>query len=281
MKPIYSGKVREIYDISDQHLVIVTTDRISAFDHILPMPINEKGIVLNKLSNFWFHKTQSIVPNHIVDDNVKNMPPFFQNEYFKDRTVMVEKLKMLPFEFVVRGYLFGSMWKAYENGEEFCGAVLSGDYKLAQKLDHPVLTPALKFDVGHDEYVSIKEVESRIGTEAADQIAKSCFRLYELCSEYAFSKGLIIADAKFEFGQNEQGQLILADEIFTPDSSRYWDVCNYKVGVSPRSFDKQFLRDWLINNKANGKFQFEKVPEDVLSQTEKLYHNCLNRLIVG
>ena len=279
MEPIYSGKVREIYDISDKYLVIVTTDRISAFDHILPVQIKNKGIVLNKLSNFWFDKTKDIVSNHIINDRVENMPSFFHGEFFRECTVMVEKLNMLPFEFVVRGYLYGSMWKAYASGEHFCGNILPGNYKLAQKLEQPILTPALKHDIGHDEYVSMEEVESRIGTELTKQITEICFRLYEECSEYAFSKGLIIADAKFEFGRSGKGELVLADEIFTPDSSRYWDAASYKVGTSPNSFDKQFLRDWLLSNKVNGEFQFDKVPENVLIQTEKLYNECLNRLI--
>lgn len=278
MEPIYSGKVREIYDISDQHLVIVTTDRISAFDHILPVLVNGKGIVLNKISNFWFDKTRNIVPNHMVDDRVENMPSFFQSAYFRERTVMVQKLKMLPFEFVVRGYLFGSMWNAYESGESFCGITLTGHYKQAQKLDGPVLTPARKHDAGHDEYVSIKEVEICLGVELTHRIMESCFRLYEVCSEYASSKGLIIADAKFEFGQNERGELVLADEIFTPDSSRYWDAGSYQTGITPPSFDKQFLRDWLLNHRNNGGFLFDKVPESVLHQTEKLYRECLRRL---
>lgn len=188
MEPIYSGKVREIYDISDKCLIIVTTDRISAFDHILPITVKDKGIVLNKLSNFWFDKTRDIVPNHIIDDKVENMPAFFQNDYFKDRTVMVEKPDMFPFEFVVRGYLFGSMWEAYKNGESFCQLTLPDNYKLAQKLEHPILTPALKHDVGHDEYVGIKEVESRLGSKITEQITESCLKLYEVCSEYAFSQ---------------------------------------------------------------------------------------------
>ena len=278
MEPIYSGKVREIYDISDQNLVIVTTDRISAFDNILPVPIKGKGIVLNKISNFWFERTRNIVPNHMVDDRVENMPSFFQNEYFRERTVMVQKLKMLPFEFVVRGYLFGSMWNAYENGESFCGITLHEHYEQAQKLERPILTPARKHDVGHDEYVSMKEIEIELGAEMTNRIMQSCFKLYEVCSEFAFSKGLIIADAKFEFGQNERGELVLADEIFTPDSSRYWDVKSYKTGGAPDSFDKQFLRDWLLAHRADGKFLFDKVPENVLLQTEKLYQECLSRL---
>lgn len=279
MEPIYSGKVREIYDISDKRLVIVTTDRISAFDHILPMPIKGKGIVLNKLSNFWFDKTKDIVPNHIIDDNVGNMPAFFQKEYFRDRTVMVEKLQMLPFEFVVRGYLFGSMWRSYERGESFCGIKLPDHCRLAQKLEQPVLTPARKCDVGHDEYVEMKDVEAELGIELTGQIVDICFRLYKRCSEYALSRGLIIADAKFEFGKNQQGQLVLGDEIFTPDASRFWDVADYEAGVSPKSFDKQFLRDWLMNNKADGEFQFDRVPEDVLTRTEGLYRECLGRII--
>lgn len=279
MKPIYSGKVREIYDISDNNLVIVTTDRISAFDNILPTLVKDKGIILNKLSNFWFDKTKNIVPNHIIDDNTANMPSFFQDDYFRDRTVMIEKLNMIPFEFVVRGYLFGSMWNAYSIGEPFCGTVLPKNCRLAQKLEHPILTPAFKHDVGHDEYITMEEVQSRIGTALTEQITQICFRLYEECSDYAFSKGLIIADAKFEFGQNKQGKLILADEIFTPDSSRYWDAATYQTGTSPNSYDKQFLRDWLLNNKRNGEFQFDNVPEIILTQTQKLYYECLNRLV--
>lgn len=279
MKPIYSGKVREIYDISDNNLVIVTTDRISAFDNILPVLIKDKGIILNKISNFWFDQTKNIVPNHIVDDNTANMPAFFQNEFFRERTVMVEKLNMLPFEFIVRGYLYGSMWKAYSSGEPFCGIALPTDYKQAQKLEQPVLTPALKHDIGHDENVSIEEATSRIGTEMTDQITQICFRLYEVCSKYAFSRGLILADAKFEFGQNKEGKLVLADEIFTPDSSRYWDADTYQAGTSPNSFDKQFLRDWLLNHKIDGEFQFDKIPEKILIQTQQLYQECLNRLV--
>ena len=279
MEPIYSGKVREIYDISAKHLVIVTTDRISAFDHILPVLVKGKGIVLNKLSNFWFGKTKDIIPNHIVDDNVDNMPACFQGEYFKDRTVMVEKLDMLPFEFVVRGYIFGNMWKAYESGESFCGMKLPEGYKLAQKLEQPILTPAFKHDIGHDEYVDKAGVENRLGAELTNRIYEICFQLYEPCSQYAYFKGLIIADAKFEFGRNGQGKLILADEIFTPDAGRFWDAAEYEVGVSPRSFDKQYLRDWLLNHKVNGGFQFDKVPESVLEQTENLYRECLRRVV--
>lgn len=279
MKAIYSGKVREIYNISDEHLVIVTTDRISAFDNILPALIKNKGIVLNKLSNFWFKKTNKFANNHIVDDKIENMPDFFRNESFRDRTIMVDKLNIFPFEFIVRGYIFGNMWNAYKNGESFCGDMLSGEYKLAQKLKHPIITPSTKRDNGHDEYVDIKYVESHIGTELTKQISIICFNLYEECSKYAFSKGIIIADTKFEFGQNRQNHLVLADEIFTPDSSRFWDISDYEIGVSPKSYDKQLIRDWLLNNKINNEFQFDKIPTNILIQTGQIYNECLNKLV--
>lgn len=191
---------------------------------------------------------------------------------------MVRKLTMLPYEFVVRGYLFGSMWRAYDAGEPFCGIVLPKGYRLAQKLEQPILTPALKKEIGHDENISMAEITARLGAEMAQRITQICFALYEMCSRYALSKGLIIADAKFEFGHDEQGQLVLADEIFTPDSSRYWDAARYQAGITPDSYDKQFLRDWLLNHKRNGEFQFDKVPEDILLQTQKLYHECLDRI---
>lgn len=279
MKPIYSGKIRELYDISEQHLIIVTTDRISAFDHILPVMIQNKGVILNRLSNFWFEKTKDIITGHIIDDDTRNMPDYFRNKAFKDRTVMVQKLNMLPFEFVVRGYLFGNMWKAYENGELFCGNILNGTYKLAQKLEYPILTPAIKHKSGHDEYVSLQQIETQLGTKMTKQITEICFNLYDRCSTYALSKGLIIADAKFEFGLNKQEELVLGDEIFTPDSSRFWDIADYKIGTSPKSFDKQLLRDWLLNHKINDQFQFENIPQNIVTQTEQIYRECFSRLV--
>lgn len=279
MEPVYRGKVREIYDVSDEHLVIVTTDRVSAFDSILPVIVKDKGRILNQMSNFWFARTKQIIPNHVVEDRVEHMLPFFQTDRFRNRTVMVEKLQMLPFEFVVRGYLFGTMWDAYKKGESFCGISMAGNLKLAQKFDEPLLTPAIKHDIGHDEYVSLTCVEKKLGKERANKIAAVCLELYNKCSEYALSKGLIIADAKFEFGLNTQGELVLADEIFTPDSSRFWDAAEYETGVSPKSFDKQFLRDWLSEHKVNGEYLFDKVPEHVLEQTRQRYEECLNRIV--
>lgn len=279
MTPVYSGKVREIYQISPDRLVIVTTDRISAFDHILPKPIPGKGAVLNQLSNFWFAKTGDIVPNHILSHRREQLPAFFRSEQFEGRAVMVQKLKMLPFEFIVRGYLFGSMWKAYQKGRPFCGTVLPEGCALAQALDRPILTPARKRDVGHDEYITMDQVSAQLGEALTRRIEEICFRLYHRCGRYAGSRGLIIADAKFEFGQNQEGQLVLGDELFTPDSSRYWDKAGYQAGISPPSFDKQLLRDWLTAHRTGGQMPFADVPESVLNQTAGLYRECLRRLV--
>ena len=279
MKPIYSGKVREIYDISDDTLVIVTTDRISAFDHILPQTVRNKGIILNKLSNFWFKKTERIAPNHIISENSEDMPVFFQKEEFKGRTVLVKKLQMFPFEFVIRGYMFGSMWRAYQKGIDYCGLRIPHGYSEAQKLKTPVLTPALKRDTGHDEYIDLADIENQLGKETTRRITNTCFRLYDTCAKYALSRGIIIADTKFEFGIDKDGTLTLADELLTPDSSRFWDLSEYSVGTSPRSYDKQFLRDWLTTHTENGVIPFDSVPENIIHDTEALYRKCLMQLI--
>ncbi len=278
MKPGYSGKVREIYDLSDGRLVIVTTDRISAFDRILPQTVKDKGVILNRLSCFWFKRTAYIVQNHILSENVEDMPEFFGTEEFRDRTVLVKKLNMLPFEFVVRGYIFGSMWKAYSEGADFCGYRLPRGYCEAQRLNEPILTPALKNDIGHDEYITQSDLEKQLGMETAQRISEICLRLYESCAEYALSKGIIIADTKFEFGIDSEGELTLADELFTPDSSRFWDLNEYSVGTSPRSYDKQLLRDWLLKHSENGVLPFDSVPQEVLNDTAKLYRKCFEQL---
>lgn len=278
MEHVYSGKVRETYEVSGDRLVIVATDRISAFDTVLPQKIRGKGIVLTKLSNFWFGRTRSIVANHILSDRLEDLPEEFQNEAFRDRTVLVRKLNMLPFEFVVRGYLFGSMWNAYQRGEAFCGHRIPQGYQQAQKLETPILTPAVKHDTGHDDYVDASVVKNKLGTEMAEQITDICFKLYEVCGSYALSRGIMIADTKFEFGVDQDGEIILADEIFTPDSSRFWDQEAYEVGTSPRSYDKQFLRDWLQDNREDGEIQFDRVPQEVLEKTEKIYQDCLRRI---
>jgi phosphoribosylaminoimidazole-succinocarboxamide synthase len=282
MEKVISGKVREVYDISDEisddRLVIVTTDRISAFDVILPKPVEGKGKVLNAVSLFWFNFTKDIVPNHIISGNLNDMPEYFQKSEFEGRTVLVKKLKILPFEFIIRGYMFGHMWDAYSKGEEFCGQKITGDYKLAEKLERPLFTPSTKAHVGHDEYISVKYLADSIGEELADRIETVCRTIYENCYNYAYNKNIIIADTKFEFGLDDNGDLFIADEILTPDSSRFWSLSDYTVGVSPKSYDKQLVRDWLTNNKVNGEIQFDKVPDDVLQKTSEIYTECLKKI---
>jgi phosphoribosylaminoimidazole-succinocarboxamide synthase len=278
MKKIISGKVREVYEISDDRLVIVTTDRISAFDVILPKPVLNKGKVLNAVSLFWFNFTKDIIPNHIISGDLKDMPEFFQKGEFEGRAVLVKRLKILPFEFIIRGYMFGHMWEAYSKGEEFCGQKIEGDYKLAGTLAAPLFTPSTKAHVGHDEYISVQHVADTIGRELAEKIEKVSLEIYNTCYNYAYNKNIIIADTKFEFGLDEKGDLFIADELLTPDSSRFWSLSEYKMGVSPKSYDKQLVRDWLQNNKINGEMQFDNVPDDVLRKTSEIYAECLQKI---
>ena len=278
MKKLISGKVRDVYEISENELVIVTTDRISAFDVILSKPVIGKGEVLNAVSLFWFDLTKDVIPNHIMSCDLGDMPEYFQKDEFAGRTVLVKKLKIMPFEFIVRGYMFGHMWEAYSKTREFCGQKIQGEYSLAEKLVSPLFTPSTKAHVGHDEYISFQDVADTIGMELANKIKDVSFKIYSICYDYAYSKGIIIADTKFEFGLDEAGNLVLADEIFTPDSSRFWNLSDYKTGISPKSYDKQFVRDWLLNNKVNGEMQFDNIPDDVLRKTSEIYRECLGKI---
>jgi len=275
MKKILSGKVRDVYEASPDRLVIVTTDRISAFDVILSKPVPDKGKILNAVSLFWFDFTRDIVTNHIMPGA---LPEYFLKDEFEGRAVLVKKLKILPFEFVVRGYIFGNMWEAYSGNREFCGQKINGNYKLAQKLEAPLFAVSTKAHVGHDEYISWQEVVDAIGAELAGEIKNISLKLYGHCYDYAYQKGLIIADTKFEFGLDENGSLVLADEIFTPDSARFWNLREYETGKSPKSYDKQFLRDWLLNSKVDGEMQFDSVPDDVLKKTADIYRECLEKI---
>jgi len=278
LKKLISGKVREVYEVSDDRLVIITTDRISAFDVILSKPVADKGKVLNAISLFWFNFTKDTVPNHILSDKPGDMPEYFRKSEFEGRAVLVKKLNMLPFEFIVRGYIFGNMWEAYSGNRDFCGLKIEGEYKLAQKLASPLFTPSTKAHTGHDEYISFQNVADTIGTEQALRIKELCLKLYADCYRYAYGKGLIIADTKFEFGLDERKNLVLADEVLTPDSSRFWSLSDYAEGVSPKSYDKQFVRDWLLNNKADGKMQFDNVPDGILQKTSEIYRECLRKI---
>ena len=279
MKKLARGKVRDVYEAAADRLVIVTTDRISAFDVVLSKPVADKGKVLNALSLFWFDFTKNIIPNHIISSDLRDMPGYFQKGEFEGRAVLVKKLKILPFEFIVRGYMFGNMWEAYSQNLDFCGRRMEGDYKLAEKLGAPILTPSTKAHTGHDEYIPIREVAGAIGAELTGRIKETSFRLYDACCQYAYKKGIIIADTKFEFGLDADNRLYLADEIFTPDSSRFWNLSDYKPGIPPKSYDKQFVRDWLTENKAGGDMRFDDVPDEILSKTSDIYAECLRRLL--
>ena len=278
MKEIISGKVRTVYEIDEHRLVIVTTDRISAFDRILSKTVPGKGKVLNAVSMYWFDHTTDIVRNHILSDKLADMPAFFQKPEYEGRTVLVEKLTMLPFEFIVRGYIFGNMWSAYQAGEAFCGQKITGDYQQAQRLAAPILTPSTKAAEGHDIYVSLDEVADALGKETAEKVGAVCLKLYEACCRRAYENGIIIADTKFEFGLDKDGNLVLADEIFTPDSSRFWSLADYQLGTSPKNYDKQFIRDWLTGNRVDGEIQYDGVPDDIIDKTADIYQECLRRI---
>ena len=280
MKKILSGKVRDVYEVNDKELVVVTTDRISAFDVILNSNIRNKGIALNQLSLYWFDFTSDIIPNHIISSSLSDMPAYFSEnaKEYEKRTVLVKKLKMLPYEFIVRGYMFGSLWKEYNASGGYCGQKIHGQYELAQKLDNTIITPSPKNAKGHDENISIERLRDEIGTAMADELCRISLSLYEKCYQHALGKGIIIADTKFEFGYDEYGRLTLGDEIFTPDSSRFWEAEDYQTGVSPKSYDKQFVRDWLIQNKLNGITPAPELPDDIVKKTEMVYKDCYRKI---
>ena len=278
MKKIISGKVREVYDLEDGRMVIVTTDRISAYDVILPTMITDKGKVLNALSNFWFDYTKDIVKNHMISSDLKDMPAEFQKPEYEGRTILVKKLKMVPYEIIVRGYMFGSMYKAYQNGEPFLGHKFDKEYQKAEKLDEPIVTPSTKAAEGHDINVTLEYMKNDLGEELGTKIEQAALNIYKKCYEHAAKNGIIIADTKFEFGLDENGDLVLADEVLTPDSSRFWNAAEYKVGTDPASYDKQFVRDWLTENNLAGDPNIKSIPAEIVEKTSALYHECEARI---
>lgn len=278
MKKIISGKVREVYDLEDGRMIIVTTDRISAFDVILPTIIPDKGKVLNAISNFWFDYTKDIVKNHMISSDLKDMPIEFQKPEFEGRTILVKKLKMIPYEVIVRGYMFGSMYEAYKKGEEFLGHKFDKEYQQAEKLDEPIVTPSTKAAQGHDVNVTLDYMKQNLGEELGSKIEQVALAIYKKCYDHAAKNGIIIADTKFEFGLDENGDLVLADEVLTPDSSRFWNAAEYKVGTSPASYDKQFVRDWLKDNNLDGDQNIKSIPNDVVEKTSALYKECQTRI---
>ena len=274
MKKIISGKVREVYDLEDGRMVIVTTDRISAFDVILPTMITDKGKVLNALSNFWFNYTKDICANHMISSELKDMPEEFQKSEFEGRTILVKKLKMVPYEVIVRGYMFGSMYEAYKKGEPFLGHSFDKKYQQAEKLAEPIVTPSTKAAEGHDINVTLEYMKNDLGEELGTKIEQAALAIYKKCYDHAYKNGIIIADTKFEFGLTEDGTLVLADEVLTPDSSRFWDLSKYAVGSSPASYDKQFVRDWLKDNNLAGDPNIKEIPADVVAKTAAIYKEC-------
>nr|WP_318718303.1 phosphoribosylaminoimidazolesuccinocarboxamide synthase [uncultured Treponema sp.] len=274
MKKIISGKVREVYDLEDGRMVIVTTDRISAFDVILPTMITDKGKVLNALSNFWFNYTKDICANHMISSELKDMPEEFQKSEFEGRTILVKKLKMVPYEVIVRGYMFGSMYEAYKKGEPFLGHSFDKEYQQAEKLAEPIVTPSTKAAEGHDINVTLEYMKNDLGEELGTKIEQAALAIYKKCYDHAYKNGIIIADTKFEFGLTEDGTLVLADEVLTPDSSRFWDLSKYAVGSSPASYDKQFVRDWLKDNNLAGDPNIKEIPADVVAKTAAIYKEC-------
>ena len=278
MKKIISGKVREVYDLEDGRMVIVTTDRISAFDVILPVDIPGKGKVLNAVSEKWFDLTKDICKNHLISSDTKDMPAEFQKPEFEGRTMLVKKLKMVPYEVIVRGYMFGSMYEAYKKGEPFLGHSFDKEYQEAEKLAEPICTPSTKAKEGHDINVTLDYMKKDLGEELGAKIEKAALAIYKKCYDYANERGIIIADTKFEFGLDENGELILADEVLTPDSSRFWNKDAYKVGTSPASYDKQFVRDWLKANNLAGDPNIKEIPAEIVKKTADLYAECQKRI---
>ena len=281
--PVKEGKVREIYDIGDS-LIMYATDRISAFDVILKNKVTNKGRVLTQMSRFWFDYTKDVIPNHMLSVDVNDMPEFFRTEEFRGRSMLCRKLTMLPIECIVRGYITGSGWESYKKNGTVCGIQLPEGLKECDKLPEPIYTPSTKAEIGdHDENISyeksIEVLEKAFpghGEEYAKKIKDATIALYVKCADYARTRGIIIADTKFEFGLNEDGEVILADEMLTPDSSRFWPVEGYEPGHSQPSFDKQFVRDWL---KANPDSDYN-LPQEVIDKTIAKYLEAY-RLLTG
>ena len=280
-KPFKEGKVREVYDIGE-NLILVATDRISAFDHILKNKITDKGAILTQMSKFWFDYTKDIVKNHMVSVDVKDMPEFFQSEKYNGNSMLCKKLEMLPIECIVRGYITGSGWESYKKNGTICGIRLPEGLKESEKLPEPIYTPSTKAELGdHDENISFEqsvEVLEKLypgkGRDYATQIKDCTIKLYKKCAEYALSKGIIIADTKFEFGLDENGNVVIGDEMLTPDSSRFWPLEGYEAGKSQPSYDKQFVRDWL---KANPDSDY-LLPDDVIDKTIAKYKEAFELL---
>lgn len=280
LKRIHQGKVRDIYDIDANTMLLVSTDRLSAFDVILPTGIANKGAMLTQMANFWFEKLKDVVPNHLTGiEPTSVVTDAAEKAQLANRSVVVKKLKALPIEAIVRGYLVGSGWKEYKAKGTVCEIPLPAGLQEASKLPQPLFTPSSKAAVGeHDENISIAQVETLIGKDLAAQVAKVAIELYSKAAEYALTRGIIIADTKFEFGLDENGVLHVMDEVLTPDSSRFWPAESYAVGKNPPSYDKQYVRDWLEASGWNKTPPAPALPDDVAAKTSEKYMEAFERL---
>ena len=277
---LHRGKVRDIYDIDADTMLLIATDRLSAFDVILPTPIAGKGVILTEIANFWFEKLKHVVPNHLTGiDPDSVVSDVAEKAQLGKRALVVKKLKPLPIEAIVRGYLAGSGWKEYKASGTVCGIPLPAGLQEASKLPEPIFTPSSKADVGdHDENITLEKCAQLLGQALADKVATVSVRLYKEAAEYALTRGIIIADTKFEFGLDAAGELYVIDEVLTPDSSRFWPADQYVVGNNPPSFDKQYVRDWLESSGWNKVAPGPELPAEVASRTGEKYHEAYTRL---
>jgi phosphoribosylaminoimidazole-succinocarboxamide synthase len=280
LKRINEGKVRDIYEVDAGRMLIVTTDRLSAFDVVLPDPIPYKGQVLNEISNFWFGKTGHIIPNHLTGAPLSSAVTDKEElAMLEGRAVIVKRLQALPLEAVVRGYLIGSGWKDYQATGSVCGIALPPGLQQAERLPQPLFTPATKAAIGdHDENISFAQAERLVGASLAAQVRDAALALYHFAAEHARQRGIIVADTKFEFGVDDAGRLTLIDEVCTPDSSRFWPADTYRAGISPPSFDKQFVRDYLETLDWNKKAPGPRLPPEIVARTSEKYREALTRL---
>ena len=277
---IHRGKVRDVYTLPGNRLLMVATDRLSAFDVVLPDPIPGKGEMLTQISNFWFGKTSHIIPNHLTGEDVASvLPPGVDAALYAKRAVVAKRLKPVPVEAIARGYIIGSGWKSYKATGDICGIKLPDGLQMAAKLPEPIFTPSTKAAVGdHDENVSFDAVVALVGEDMANAVRRATLEIYAWAAAYAAERGVIIADTKFEFGTDENGVLHIMDEMLTPDSSRFWPADDYQVGISPPSYDKQFVRDYLEQIGWNKTPPAPKVPKDVIDGTAAKYAEALDKL---
>ena len=276
---LHRGKVRDIFDIDENHMLIVTTDRLSAFDVVFDQPIPDKGKILTSIANYWFNKTDHIIQNHLSSIGLEDVLSKEEAEVLHGRAIIVKKLKPIAIEAVVRGYLIGSGWKEYNSKGSVCGISLPPQLRLAEKLESPLYTPSSKAAVGeHDANISFNETENIVGSEIATRIKKISLNIYSFAAEHALNCGIIIADTKFEFGLDSENQLTLMDEVLTPDSSRFWSLADYTPGISPNSFDKQIIRDYLETLDWNKAPPAPTIPDEIMIQTADKYRNVQTML---